>query len=102
MVHFRDWKLKTGELGDGYFIQWVFQAPCTITGKLGEQTGGKFYVSKYAAHNEVIRTAHKAVLSAIIHEVDEDFKVSGVAIYHPHIGVNAILEAGETIHEYRK
>lgn len=99
-VRYRDWQWIVNFCGDGFYLQLSFTAPDTETGIPGVQKGGKFYVSRYAAENEVIRTAHAAVISAVTHEANEEFRVDGVAIYHPHISLSAMRDAAAH-HEYR-
>ena len=101
-IIFRHHTWRTGRMGDGFYLQLRFHAPDTETGIEGWHHGGKFYVSRHVAFNELLRTAHKAVISAVLHEADEDFKVNGLAVYHPHISVPALIEAARNGHEYRK
>lgn len=44
------------------------------------------------AVSELVRTAYKAVQTAMMHELDEKFKYKGVAIYDPHRNVDLLVE----------
>lgn len=100
-VKYLDWQWIAGTSGDGFYLQVSFTAPDTETGVVGQQHGGKFYVSSHAALNEIVRTAHAAVRSAVTHEADEQFMVDGRAIYHPHLALDAMLEMADR-REYRR
>ena len=91
-VTFRDFRFRVGSLGDGAFVQACFDAPCTDSGKVEEQRGRKFYVSPYAIEDEVIKTCWLAVELALRHEAMEDFKVDGVAPFHPHTSVDSLID----------
>lgn len=101
-IAFRDWLFVTGQSGGGYYLQVHFTAPCTITGEPALQKGGKFYISKHAATNEVLRTARAAIHSALLHEADEDFLFDSFALYHPHIALSTLRKAAVEAHTYRK
>lgn len=49
-------------------------------------------MSPYAAKSEVVRTIYKAIVNAEIHEIDENFKYKGKAIFDPHRDVEALLD----------
>ena len=103
VVKYKDWWWRTGRLGDGFYIQLQFRAPDSVKRcRPVVQRGGKFYVSKHTANNELIRTCYAAVKSAVFHEMDEEFKVHGFCIYHPHISTQALEAAARLKKEYRK
>lgn len=78
------WAVRTMEKGDGFLIQIVFPAEDAITGKEEMQFCRKWYVSSYATASEVVRTVYKAGVAALEHEFQEQFKVDGITVYHPH------------------
>lgn len=99
---YRDWQFVAGRIDDvHYYVQVWFNAPDTKTGVVGVQHSGKFLVSAHAAQNEVLRTVHACVTSAVLHEMNEELTVSGVALWHPHISALAIVGAALEHHEYR-
>lgn len=96
-ITYKDWRLRSGGMGDGFFLQVAFPARCTETGQPQTQTGRKWYVSSHAEPGEVVRTAFMACLAAEEHEAREAFRYCGKAIFGPHISVAALIAAsGET------
>lgn len=55
------------------------------TGEVAAWRGGKMLISQHMTRNEIVRTAHKAVVSAEMHELDEHFRFRGKAIFNPHL-----------------
>lgn len=86
------WCVRTGRMGDGFYVQWVFDA-LDEAGDLEPQTGRKWYVSSHATRSEVVQTLLKAVLTAEEHEAREQFRYDGVAIFGPHLDVDAMVAA---------
>jgi hypothetical protein len=82
---FNDWHFVTMEKGDGFLMQVQFIGKDAITGKVALQKCRKLYISSFACKGEIVRTAFKAVLAAVEHEVCETFKYKDVAIFNPHI-----------------
>lgn len=60
------------------------------TGDRAAWRGGKFLISQHMTRNELVRTAHKAVVSAEMHELDEYFRYRGRAIFNPHLDPDAL------------
>lgn len=90
-IEFRDWRFRSGPLGDGYFLQVEFSAPCTETNEVSTQRGRKWYLSAHSIEDEVVKTAWLAILTALHHEAMEEFRVDGVAPFHPHTDFAALL-----------
>jgi hypothetical protein len=55
------------------------------TGEVAAWRGGKWLISQHMTRNEIVRTVHKAVIGAEMHELDEYFRYRGRAIYNPHL-----------------
>jgi hypothetical protein len=98
-VKFNDWDILVGDLATGFYIQVMFDAvdnsypyapPVPIT-----QKGRKWYISSHATSAEVIQTAFKAVLSAMEHEVREQFLYKGKAIFGPHLDLEQLVELAD-------
>jgi hypothetical protein len=88
------WEFRVGEMGDGFFLQ--VRIP-----EAGQFAGcRKWYVSSHATLSEVVQTAFLAVRVAQEHELREQFKYGGKAIFGPHYNVNA-LAALEIPHDVR-
>jgi hypothetical protein len=65
----------------------------TATGEETSWTGRKWMLSPHMVKSEVVRTAYKAYVAAVLHEADEVFRYRGVPIYSPHYDVDNLVEA---------
>lgn len=74
----------------GYYFQIVFSAPDAATGLSVPQRGRKWMLSEHMTESEVVMTVLKAILTAEEHESRELFTYDGVAIFNPHIDINAL------------
>jgi len=90
-VRFRDWQFRVGPMEDGCFLQVRFDDLDTDTGKPISTGGRKFYISPFATDEEVVKTAWLAVEIACRHEAMERFTYKGVAIFHPHRSLEALM-----------
>lgn len=97
-VNFRGWSFIVGELGDGFYIQVSFPESDTETGKDVICKGRKWYVSSWATQEEIVKTCWLAVEIATRHEAMEAFTYAGLSIFHPHTGLNALMN-GQTSYE---
>lgn len=80
---------------DGLFMQPRFVAVCDTSKVFGHQTGRKWFVSRHATPDEVVRTAFLAVMTCIEHEIREGFLYEGKAIFGPHISVDALADVAD-------
>lgn len=98
-VEFHDWVFFAGEMGDGFYLQVrFFEADNEVPqgmGRLIAQHGRKWYISPHSTEGEVIQTALSAVFWAMEHEVREQFKVDGKAIFGPHLDINQLLRVAD-------
>lgn len=97
-ITYRDWVHRLTEKGDGFLYQVVFKAPCSVNG--GEdvvQHSRKWYISPWSCRSEIVRTVYKAIVGATLHEVDENFRFNGAAIYDPHRDVGALMIVQDNI-----
>jgi hypothetical protein len=62
----------------------------TTTGQATTWSSRKWMLSPHMCKAEVVRTAHKAYVCAILHEADENFKYKGVPIFSPHMDVDML------------
>jgi hypothetical protein len=90
---FLDRTFRAGTMGDGYFLQVVYDEADVATGVMAVQRGRKWYVSKHATESEVVQTALKACITSHEHIVREHFKYEGQAIFGPHWDVRELLRA---------
>jgi hypothetical protein len=81
------WVLDTRHVGEGQLcLQWTFLAPCAVTGEPSTQLTGMQLVEPAFFDNEkaVERFVRHQLRNIELHELDEFFKVDGIAPYYPH------------------
>jgi hypothetical protein len=76
-------------VGDGTaYVVWLqvgkFEGVCNVTGKSLAWRGRKWPIEPEHTEGEIVRTALKAVLTAVEHEAREQFLFDGKAIFDPH------------------
>jgi hypothetical protein len=101
-VSFRDrvWRLQTTDSGSGpVLISLAWCAPDTDHPEAGDIdiTGRWWVIEEHNNDDEILQTAFLAVLTAEEHEVREEFKVDGLAIYGPHQRPLHLLDTGERL-----
>jgi hypothetical protein len=101
LIEFRDWQFRLGNLGDGFYLQVAFPGSDTDTGRPVFCKGRKWFISRFATQEEVVKTCWLAVEVAQRHEAMEDFKFDQVAIFHPHTGLDALCLASTYPHVTR-
>lgn len=75
------------------YIQHYYERPDALTGETGWGYGRKWHVSPHATESEIVLTCLKAAITDAEHEVREGFRYKGVAVFQPHVDVNALAEA---------
>ena len=88
LVEYKDWSFRVEPLGDGHFVQVLFNAD----GR--GQRGRKWYISKFACRSEIVQTLLLAVLTAEEHEAREKFTYRGAALFGPHKDVDELRSVG--------
>lgn len=76
-----------------YYLQVSENGTCNRTGAPYTWFGRKWYLSQHMTETEIVKTALKAVLSAVEHEVLEKFKYHNLTIFDPHLSVEALKRA---------
>lgn len=66
---------------------------CNVTGERKPWSGRKWLLSYHMTDTELVKTALKAVLSAVEHEALEKFTFLGVTIFDPHLSLKALVAA---------
>jgi hypothetical protein len=64
----------------------------TKTGQPTSWTSRKWMLSPHMVKSEVVRTAYKAYITAVLHEADEVFQYRAVSIYSPHANVDVLAD----------
>ena len=87
----------TGAQNGPLFLQVKFVTVNVVTGLPYTALGRKWLLSEHMVKSEIVATAMKAVLAAEEHEARELFKYKGKAIYNPHIDVEMLAAACDTM-----
>lgn len=95
-ITYKNWRLRVVQDPE-FYIQWVFNAPCSVTGESQEWTTRKWRLSDFMTDGEVVQTAFAAALQAEEHECRENFKYAGLAPFNPHISLPALMLAAASI-----
>lgn len=93
LCSFEDWLLEVKQDGTRPYLQiHCINGRDADTGLPIEWTGRKWLLSPHMCRNEIVATAFKAVLTAIEHEVRENFRYRGVAIFNPHLDPDKLVD----------
>ena len=95
LCKFKDWDIVYREKDDVPYLQVQFNAKDCITGVVERQHCRKWMLSHHMCESEVVRTAFKAVSTAMQHEVEEYFKLGGEPIYRPHFDVWSLFNLSQ-------
>jgi hypothetical protein len=95
-VKCRDIEFRLLRKGDGFLVQATAMrpdasdAPDPSTGlrECKLQKGRKWYVSPHSARTEIVETLFSAAARFELHELKEDFRFKGQAIYNSHISAD--------------
>ncbi len=74
------------------YLQIKSETKCNVTGNPIAWTGRKWYLSLHMTDGEIVQTALKACLTAAEHEIREQFKYKGQAIFDPHWDIEKLVE----------
>jgi hypothetical protein len=91
-VRYPEWSIEVYGNREFGYLQVTFRARDTDTGDWKTQRGRKWQLSQHMTRSEVIQTAFKAILTAVEHEARESFTYKGVAVFGPHLDVDALVE----------
>lgn len=92
-VTYPGFTFRTDRMDDGFFVQIQYREVDVDTGKLADQHGRKWYVSKHATVSEAVQTMLKAAITSAEHRVREHFLVDGVRAFGPHMSVDQLVAA---------
>lgn len=94
-IIYNGWEFLVLEDSSRMYLQLRFYATDTDSGDYVRMTGRKWILSEHMTQSEVVQTALKAVLTAEEHEVREKFLYRGVAVFGPHLDVEALTKIAE-------
>jgi hypothetical protein len=97
LVKFNDWKFKVEERSGNFYLQVHFVDKDLVTRQPSIQHGRKWILSRFMTKSEVVTTAFKAVLTAVEHEVREQFRYRGRMVFGPHFDVDALYEVAHQV-----
>lgn len=96
-VRYKDWSIYINADENGsLFMQVAFFAP-NEWGVPELQQGRKWLLSKHMTKSEIVQTALKAVLTAEEHEARENFMYRGRKVFGPHVYIDALWDACDTV-----
>lgn len=81
----------------GWFLQVRYIEADVDTGEPAEQLSRKWLVEPTDTEGSVVRTAYAAISRSYAHVVAEHFLYKGKRVFGPHISLDAMLTACETI-----
>ena len=86
------WKINFHDKGEYIYLQVSCEeGTCNVTGEPLSWTGRKWLLSRYMTDTEIVRTAHKAIEAAVLHEMNEKFTFMGRTVCDPHIDIYDIV-----------
>jgi hypothetical protein len=88
------WSIHLGQDQSRLFVQ-VRQSngKCNVTGIDGfEWNGRKWLVTQHMTDSEFVQTVFKACLTAVEHEVREQFLYQDVSVFDPHYDLDRLVE----------
>lgn len=91
-ISYEPWTIIVRRDGDRAYLQVRDDnGRCNITSEPMPWSGRKWMLSEHMTETEVVKTALKAVMSAVEHEALERFKYRGLTIFDPHLRVEDLL-----------
>lgn len=94
-LKFQDWTFYAGLDAGVPYLQVSFKAKCPTNGFMQEWQGRKWQLHQHMDKSDIVRTAFKAVMTAMEHEARENFLYRGRPIFGPHQDIDALWEASQ-------
>ena len=92
-IQFNDWTFRITVDGERPVMQvQCAEGVCNVTGEPLLWRGRKWFLSYHMTTTELVQTAFKAVLTAMEHEVREQFKYRGATVFCPHMDVDYLVD----------
>ncbi len=92
-IQFADWEFHIKEHKGAPYFQISFEAIDNTDRDISEtQWCRKWSLQYVMCDGEIVRTVYKAVQTAILHEMDEQFKFDGEMIYSPHTNPHELVK----------
>jgi hypothetical protein len=90
-IHYLNRAFRVSEYMGVLYFQVIWRGTDSETGLEAEQRSRKWQLSYHMTRSEIVQTALKAVLTAEEHEVRENFRYRGKAIFGPHFDVDELV-----------
>lgn len=74
------------------YLQIICNGFCNISGKPLHWNSRKWFLSFHMTKSEIVQTALKATLTAMEHEIREQFLYRGRSIFDPHYDIDKLWE----------
>lgn len=93
-IKYKDWQISIVQENDILFIQPYFKnyCACRSLDDEFEHYCRKWRISIRMTKSEIVQTAFLAILTAEEHEIRENFKYKGRAIFGPHFDIDKLVE----------
>lgn len=94
-IDYKNWSFQLFDSHGHWFLQLVVPASDTYNNQ--EWKSRKWYISPHMVKSEVVQTAFLAVKTAEEHEMREQFRYLGEAIFGPHIDSYALHAVAKVV-----
>lgn len=74
------------------YLQIECDGTCNVSGEPMAWKSRKWHLSVWMTDGEIVQTAFKAVMTAMEHEIRENFRYRGVSIFDPHYDIERLVE----------
>ena len=91
-IKFNDWRFVLSQEGSNFFLHIEADETCNVTGKAHTWKSRKWRMSQHMTDGEIVQTAFKAVMTAMEHEVREQFSFMNQTIFDPHYDIYKLVE----------
>lgn len=90
-VRYLDWGFKVFQRGSRVYMCATFPAKCSTSGELEPHYTRPWMLHPDMTQSEVVQAAFKCALTAMEHEVRENFLYKGEPIFSPHFDVGRLV-----------
>ena len=91
-VKFKDWQFNITKNENYFYLQIKVVGRDNTNGRFHTWKSRKWLLSQHMTKSEFIQTAFKAVMTAMEHEIREQFRYKGESIFGGHFNVDLLRE----------
>lgn len=88
-VEFKDRRFEVGELGDGFYVQVLYEEADVDTGVVETQRARRWFIEPDSSETQIVETVFKACRVSNDHVLKEHFTYQGRRVYSPHFHIQA-------------